>query len=109
MPRIGGFIYARNDAKLGNVYEQSIPEIWNSPEYQDFRWRMLHDRKSLPICANCHVHAMKSSQFRDMKRPDWKFPFTRSFFSLMRNYFEKARLYRARRRLLSNLQKNREN
>lgn len=94
------------DAKLGNVHEQSIKEIWNSPEYQDFRWRLLYDKKSLPICRDCHVHAMKSSQFRDMKHPDWKFPVNRTFLNLLQNYMEKYHLYRARQKRLAHLNHN---
>jgi len=39
--------------RMGNVFEQSFAEIWNSPQYRDFRYRIkshrLHD-----FCKNCY-------------------------------------------------------
>ncbi len=31
----------------------TFTEIWRTPAYEDFRYRMLNDRKSIDICKNC--------------------------------------------------------
>jgi len=37
---------------LGNVFEQSVPEIWNGPSYQEFRRRFQTDQP-FDCCASC--------------------------------------------------------
>ncbi len=37
---------------LGNAAEQSLPEIWNGPAYQEFRAQLLSDTPPKP-CQNC--------------------------------------------------------
>jgi len=43
------------DAKyaMGNIYQQSFAEIWNNEKYQNFRKKVLNNRKSIDICRNC--------------------------------------------------------
>jgi len=38
---------------MGNIHEQSFTEIWNGEKYQDFRFRLLTNRKGIDICRNC--------------------------------------------------------
>ena len=37
---------------MGNIFEQSVEEIWNGPKYQAFRAAMLSDDKP-SMCKNC--------------------------------------------------------
>jgi len=43
------------DAKymLGNLTDMPFIKIWNSVEYNDFRKKILDNRKSIDICRNC--------------------------------------------------------
>jgi radical SAM protein with 4Fe4S-binding SPASM domain len=43
------------DAKyaMGNINNQSFEEIWNNENYQNFRKKVLINRKSIDICRNC--------------------------------------------------------
>ncbi len=41
------------DHVMGNVRKQPFRDIWNGPRYLAFRERLLHNRKSIDICANC--------------------------------------------------------
>ncbi len=43
------------DAKhaFGNLNEHSFKEIWESENYNNFRQKILTDRKSIDICRNC--------------------------------------------------------
>lgn len=45
---------APNELKMGNVYEQSIEQIWNGPKYQEFRRRMFAGDYPEP-CRTCDV------------------------------------------------------
>jgi radical SAM protein with 4Fe4S-binding SPASM domain len=38
---------------LGSVRERSFREIWRSEAYQEFRRRILRDRRGVPMCTNC--------------------------------------------------------
>ena len=39
--------------KLGNVRDQSIRAIWNSPPYLELRHHLVHDLESLELCRKC--------------------------------------------------------
>lgn len=43
------------DAKyiFGNINKQSFTSIWDSEKYNDFRNKILKQRKSINICLNC--------------------------------------------------------
>ena len=38
---------------MGNIYRQSLDEIWNGPRYRDFRARIQADQGSVGICRLC--------------------------------------------------------
>lgn len=38
---------------MGNIHDQSIKQIWRSPEYKSFRQNVLRSRKNIDICSNC--------------------------------------------------------
>jgi radical SAM protein with 4Fe4S-binding SPASM domain len=38
---------------MGNLNEQSVPEIWESKNYEEFRQELLKSRKNIDICSNC--------------------------------------------------------
>lgn len=43
---------------LGNVYQTSIQEIWESKQYREFLSKMLTDVKgSIPVCGGCKAYA----------------------------------------------------
>lgn len=52
-------LYFRNP--MGNVNKQSLMEIWNSPKWQEIRWRLLDgDRAAYPeTCRSCDTHNPK--------------------------------------------------
>ena len=39
--------------KMGNLREQTISQIWNSPGYKAFRKQILTGRENIDICTNC--------------------------------------------------------
>jgi len=43
------------DAKyiMGNVYNNTFKEIWQSKKYQNFRKKILKSRKNIEMCRNC--------------------------------------------------------
>jgi len=43
------------DAKhrMGDLKDKTFKEIWNQPEYRDFRRKILKGRGEIDICANC--------------------------------------------------------
>ena len=43
------------DAKytMGNIHNQTFTDIWNGPNYLDFRSRLFENRKEIDICKNC--------------------------------------------------------
>jgi radical SAM protein with 4Fe4S-binding SPASM domain len=41
------------DHRLGNLRNQSFPNIWNSPDYDNFRKLILKGRDKIDICNNC--------------------------------------------------------
>jgi radical SAM protein with 4Fe4S-binding SPASM domain len=41
------------DLTFGNIYDQSVGEIWNSPAFA--RFRDLRRRECLPVCAKCNA------------------------------------------------------
>jgi radical SAM protein with 4Fe4S-binding SPASM domain len=38
---------------MGNLNEQSLQEIWESKNYDEFRQELLKSRKNIDICSNC--------------------------------------------------------
>jgi len=45
---------ARGEVVLGNVFKDGgIRGVWNGRPYQDFRDRLVHNVKSIPVCAAC--------------------------------------------------------
>lgn len=66
------------DERLGNLFENTAREIWNGPNYQDFRYRLIHDQGSLNRCANCRVEPYTNLS---IDRCEAFFPFSRSFLS----------------------------
>jgi radical SAM protein with 4Fe4S-binding SPASM domain len=38
---------------LGNIFEQSLKEIWKSTKYKSFRKQIRTSRKSIPMCSKC--------------------------------------------------------
>lgn len=39
--------------KLGSLRQQSFKELWQNPDYKNFRSQVLQSRKNIDICANC--------------------------------------------------------
>jgi radical SAM protein with 4Fe4S-binding SPASM domain len=39
--------------QLGNLQNQSFKEVWNNPNYQQFRKELSTSRKNIDICSNC--------------------------------------------------------
>ncbi len=39
--------------EIGNLNNQSFSEIWKSESYQDFRQKILLNRKNIDMCTNC--------------------------------------------------------
>jgi radical SAM protein with 4Fe4S-binding SPASM domain len=39
--------------EIGNVSDNSFHEIWHSNAYQNFRGKVLDDRKNIDMCTNC--------------------------------------------------------
>ena len=39
--------------KMGNLNKQSFKEIWKSDAYQNYRARVIKNRKNIDICTNC--------------------------------------------------------
>jgi len=48
--------YYDNQIKAGNVFEENFKQIWNNRIYQDFRRKLIHNRRKLPICAKCNMN-----------------------------------------------------
>jgi radical SAM protein with 4Fe4S-binding SPASM domain len=42
--------------KMGNVFERPFTQIWNGPEFTEFRKTVLNDRSAFPKCVACGVH-----------------------------------------------------
>lgn len=45
-----------NQIKMGNVFEEDFKKIWNSAKYQDFRSKLVHNRKQLLKCSECNMN-----------------------------------------------------
>lgn len=43
----------KGEEVMGNIFEQSLDEIWNGARYQDFRARVLKDQGAVGICQLC--------------------------------------------------------
>jgi radical SAM protein with 4Fe4S-binding SPASM domain len=41
------------DFILGDLNKNTFPEIWKGNTYKEFREKILHQRKDIPICCNC--------------------------------------------------------
>lgn len=64
------------DEHLGNIFEQTAKEIWNSPAYIEFRRKMIYDQGSLHRCAKCTVEPYTNLSITDCEPT---FPFSKSF------------------------------
>jgi radical SAM protein with 4Fe4S-binding SPASM domain len=42
--------------KKGNVLEQPLTKLWNSPVYQEFRKKVYHQMQSMPLCKVCEIN-----------------------------------------------------
>jgi len=42
-----------NKFVFGNVFKQSVKEVWNNPAYVGFRDRILKNKKDIPMCKFC--------------------------------------------------------
>lgn len=38
---------------FGNAFKQTIKEIWNNQKYVNFRKKILHNKKDIPMCKEC--------------------------------------------------------
>ncbi|MCP4371861.1 MAG: radical SAM protein [Deltaproteobacteria bacterium] len=45
--------FSQTEANMGNIFENSIQEIWNGKKYQRFRKAIREGKRPYPICANC--------------------------------------------------------
>lgn len=44
-------------AVLGDVAQNTVPEIWTGPEFNQFRHRMLEERRQAsPVCRDCKLY-----------------------------------------------------
>jgi radical SAM protein with 4Fe4S-binding SPASM domain len=50
----------RGDLKVGNVFERSFTEIWNSQAYRELRKRIFTQKNSIPICRECYTNFQNS-------------------------------------------------
>ncbi|MCK5707882.1 MAG: SPASM domain-containing protein [Candidatus Aureabacteria bacterium] len=46
-------LYYYEPAKMGNLYEQDIEEIWNNKKYQKFRQLIKERKHPNPVCKKC--------------------------------------------------------
>jgi len=44
---------SNNKYVFGNIFKENFKVIWNNKKFQDFRKRLLKDKKSIPICKFC--------------------------------------------------------
>lgn len=45
----------KNEVVMGNIYDKTIDEIWNSPKYQKYReYHLKEQGKLLPLCDKCN-------------------------------------------------------
>jgi len=49
------FDYAA-ELKIGNVFERSFSEIWNSPDYRELRRRIYLEKESIHKCWECDIN-----------------------------------------------------
>lgn len=63
-PYGGGLIYAngdfvpccyiaRGEHVMGNVFENSVAEVWNGKQFRNFRHQLVHEPNSLAVCSTC--------------------------------------------------------
>jgi len=48
------------DLVVGNLRQQNVLEIWNSPKFTNFR--QLRRREVLPVCAKCNALYLHDSK-----------------------------------------------
>lgn len=41
------------DFKLGDIYQNSLSSVWKSSTFNDFRLKLLENRREIDICRNC--------------------------------------------------------
>ena len=50
---------------FGNIHEQSLKEIWNSPHYKEFRKQVVNSKQLVPeVCAGCRAFNTKTRATR---------------------------------------------
>ena len=42
------------DYGMGNIHNKAVDEIWKGDLFQDFRTRLLKNRRNIDICRNCN-------------------------------------------------------
>jgi MoaA/NifB/PqqE/SkfB family radical SAM enzyme len=93
-------------APFGNVFEQSLEQIWNGQKYVDFRKLMLSEkgRFNHPYCAKCWDGTMLTSS-PYFHEPNHLFPFTKKFAANVKVYFSKVmrKTYRPTRETVKEL------
>lgn len=48
--------------KMGNAYNMTLPEIWNSELFQEFRKKHLESRKTIEFCQNCSYEPLGTAK-----------------------------------------------
>lgn len=70
--------YDHNEVTVfGNLFEQEVEEIWNSPSYRQFRWDMLSGNAPQFCTENCLAyykgsperHRTKTEEFAQVEKP----------------------------------------
>lgn len=44
---------SNNKYVFGNIFKEDFQEIWNNKKYQDFRKKIIKNKKQIPICRFC--------------------------------------------------------
>jgi radical SAM protein with 4Fe4S-binding SPASM domain len=43
----------KGEEVMGNIFRERLVDIWNSPQYRNFRHRIMHNQSSVGICKLC--------------------------------------------------------
>lgn len=74
---------------LGNINDKTLNEIWNSKEYQWFRWCHLYNRELLDQCRDCDFNAYMNPYFGHIGEPNRFFPVDRCFLGFGKEFMIK--------------------
>ena len=44
------------EMKIGNVLEKPFSQMWNGPEFKEWRRQYYYERESLPLCNACDIN-----------------------------------------------------